>query len=213
MVEIIDPRVTKEDDKYVATCQCGSIMKFSDKNGALKMLERGTCRNCKKDYRSKNIEGLSVYKNSNGKWCSTCSDCGTEQAYTRRNHAIESEKEDRQCKKCAQKAGKFDNNRPVGNKQRLFNRFKKSAISRNIVWDLTLEEMFKGFNGKCNLTGWSIDIDYLNSTASLDRIDSTKGYTVDNIQWVHSMVNMSKNKYDNSLFIEMCKAVAKIQTQ
>jgi hypothetical protein len=54
------------------------------------------------------------------------------------------------------------------------------------------------------LTGWKIDILYKNSTASLDRIDSKKGYTTDNIRWVHTMVNMCKNKYREEDFIKMC---------
>lgn len=68
--------------------------------------------------------------------------------------------------------------------------------------------MFESFNGKCALSGWDIDISYTNPTASLDRIDSSCGYEVGNIQWVHTMVNMSKNKYDESRFIEMCIAIA-----
>lgn len=64
------------------------------------------------------------------------------------------------------------------------------------------------YDGFCSLTGWEIDMSYNNDTASLDRKDSSKGYTKDNIQWVHSMVNMSKNKYDQNKFIDMCIAVA-----
>jgi hypothetical protein len=49
---------------------------------------------------------------------------------------------------------------------------------------------------------------YGSCTASFDRIDSTKPYDADNIQWVHTMVNMCKNKYAQGRFVEMCKAVA-----
>jgi hypothetical protein len=48
---------------------------------------------------------------------------------------------------------------------------------------------------------------YSNCTASFDRIDSLKGYQADNIQWVHVMVNMCKNKYPQDKFLEMCRAV------
>ena len=64
------------------------------------------------------------------------------------------------------------------------------------------------YNGFCALTGWEIDMSYSNDTASLDRIESSKGYTKGNIQWVHSMVNMCKNKYSQDKFIEMCQAIA-----
>ena len=69
-------------------------------------------------------------------------------------------------------------------------------------------EMFANFDGYCQMTGWPISISYNESTASLDRIDSKSGYIVDNIQWVHTMVNMAKNKYGVNRFIAMCKAVA-----
>lgn len=36
---------------------------------------------------------------------------------------------------------------------------------------------------------------------------SGEGYTLDNIQWVHKMVNMCKNKYLEQEFIHMCIAI------
>ena len=42
---------------------------------------------------------------------------------------------------------------------------------------------------------------------SLDRVDSSKGYIEGNVQWVHKMVNMSKQQYTQEEFIEMCTAV------
>lgn len=51
-------------------------------------------------------------------------------------------------------------------------------------------------------------MEYGNCTASFDRIDSSEGYTQGNVQWVHTMVNMCKNKYPQVDFIQMCKAVA-----
>lgn len=46
------------------------------------------------------------------------------------------------------------------------------------------------------------------NTASIDRIDSAKGYTLDNVQWVHKHINKMKNEYEQNYFIEMCKLVA-----
>jgi len=42
------------------------------------------------------------------------------------------------------------------------------------------------------------------NTASLDRIDSTKGYTIDNVQWVHTIVNRMKWNTDENEFIKWC---------
>lgn len=208
MLQIQDSRVSFESGKWIARCFCGKVSFFSTKNAAIKMLDRESCRHCKKDYRTvKNVD-LNIYRNSEGKWCSTCSGCGKEQPYTRMDHAKQSELRDWQCKSCVAQAKGFENNKPVGDRKRTFNKFIKSATSRGITWKLSIDEMFSCFSGKCALTGWDISIEYLCQTASLDRIDSSKPYEIGNIQWVHSMVNMCKNKYDQNKFIEMCNAVA-----
>jgi hypothetical protein len=208
MKEIIDDRISKIENKWICECiNCQKQALFLNKNSALKMLHRGACRNCKKDYRNVNTTIL-IYKNFENKWCKICSGCGVEQEYTRKDHAKQSYLADRQCRSCVAQLKGFSNNKPVGNKIRLFNKFSKSSKSRNIEWNLTLDEMFSSYNQKCNLTGWNIDISSKNCTASLDRIDNSKGYTPNNIQWVHSMVNMCKNKYDQKDFIKMCKNIA-----
>ena len=68
--------------------------------------------------------------------------------------------------------------------------------------------MYVTYDGLCRLTGWPISLAYGQSTASLDRKNSKLGYEAGNIQWVHVMVNMCKNKYDEALFVEMCCAIA-----
>lgn len=207
MLPIVEPRISEENGRFVASCVCGKRVSFAAKHGALKMLQRGVCRNCRPDYRSVKDDDYSIYKNASGKWCSVCSGCEKEQAYTRKDHAKQSSLNDWQCRSCYGKA-KSDNG-VVGDERREYNRYKKSAADRGIQWDLTLEQMFSSFTGRCAMTKWPISISYMDKTASLDRIDSAKGYTKDNVWWVHSMVNMSKNKYSYSDFITMCIDVAK----
>lgn len=205
MVKIEDSRIEEKDGKFITTFNCNDVVVYKTKSGALKALEKEVCPSCaRKDLENYSAKLDGIYKNVDGKWCSTCPDCGIEQAYTRRNHAVESSKENRKCKKCKAKGC----NRPVGNVQRYYNKFSKSASARSIDWEISKEYLESIFTGKCNLTGWDISMDYLKQTASLDRVDSTKGYVEGNVQWVHNMVNMSKNKYDQSMFIEMCKAVS-----
>jgi hypothetical protein len=45
-------------------------------------------------------------------------------------------------------------------------------------------------------------------TASLDRIDSTKGYIEGNLQWVHRDINKLKKNLPDDRFVEICRAVA-----
>jgi hypothetical protein len=76
------------------------------------------------------------------------------------------------------------------------------------AWDLFLKQ-----DKKCALSGWPLEFPVGRSihggTASLDRINSNKGYTSDNVQWVHKDINKLKNAFDQDYFIQMCKAVAK----
>ena len=89
--------------------------------------------------------------------------------------------------------------------------FRKSrilefSISKEYIWNLFIQQ-----NKKCALTGLDIKIDSsskLNSTASLDRIDSSKGYIENNIQWVHKVINKMKWDLNQDDFINYCKLVA-----
>lgn len=83
-----------------------------------------------------------------------------------------------------------------------------------IELSITIEEAWALFlkqDRKCALSGIELffgkrNID--NTTASLDRIDSSKGYTIDNVQWVHKDVNYMKRIYSNEYFINFCKLIA-----
>lgn len=47
-----------------------------------------------------------------------------------------------------------------------------------------------------------------NLTASLDRIDSSKGYIEGNVQWVHKRINKMKLDDSDTEFIEWCRLIA-----
>lgn len=46
-----------------------------------------------------------------------------------------------------------------------------------------------------------------NRTASLDRIDSSKGYLENNVQWVHKDINWMKQDYSHEEFLQYCKLI------
>lgn len=94
-------------------------------------------------------------------------------------------------------------------------RINSEAQGRKIDFSLTIEEAWDQFekqNGICSLSGLKLKFPEKSKekskTASLDRIDSSKGYTKDNIQWVHKDINWMKNRFDQNYFIEMCKRIA-----
>lgn len=100
--------------------------------------------------------------------------------------------------------------------QTYFGRIKKGAERRKLKFDddITTEFLWQLYlkqNKKCVLTGLEIiptKSDKIRGTASLDRIDSSKGYTRDNLQWIHKDINLMKMDFDQSQFIEYCKLIA-----
>lgn len=71
-----------------------------------------------------------------------------------------------------------------------------------------LRELFTKQGGCCAYTGVKLSFRG-DKTASLDRIDSAKGYEPGNVQWVHKAINVAKHVLSHEEFIAMCIAVAK----
>lgn len=106
-----------------------------------------------------------------------------------------------------------------GFREGFLNSFKRSAASRGIFYseDLTPEYLYKlleSQNFRCALSGYkllpndTLDDTKQNLNLSLDRIDSSKGYEVGNVQWVTKYVNWAKNDLSQEDFIHLCIAVA-----
>lgn len=89
---------------------------------------------------------------------------------------------------------------------------KNKAKTRKILYSVTIDylnKIFKKQNGKCALSGLPIHFSDIKNgirekTASLDRIDSNRGYVKGNVQWVHKHVNNMKWDFDQGYFIEVC---------
>lgn len=99
----------------------------------------------------------------------------------------------------------------------LWKRINNNANKRSITLEISkefAEDLFLKQNGKCALTGLDLEFPkhgtgFLKGeySASLDRINSTEGYTVNNVQWVHRNINMMKHVFTQEYFIELCKKV------
>lgn len=83
------------------------------------------------------------------------------------------------------------------------------AITKEFVWNLFLKQ-----DRKCALSGIELSFgtncwDSATATASLDRKDNTKGYTEDNVQWIHKDLNRMKWIISQDNFIKWCHLIAK----
>lgn len=94
-------------------------------------------------------------------------------------------------------------------------KFLDDNVTMDFLWNLFLKQ-----NKKCALSGldillnpkWSGQNNGKNKqviqTASIDRIDNNKNYSIDNIQWVHKDINIMKGSLSDEYFIQLCKSVS-----
>lgn len=95
----------------------------------------------------------------------------------------------------------------------LWKQIKNCAKVRNLKLSITIEyiwSLYKNQNGKCALS--AMNINFNDKTASLDRIDSNKGYIKGNVQWVHKDINKIKSNLKEDYFINLCTKVANCST-
>tara|TARA_Y100000310_G_scaffold293091_1_gene322420 strand:- start:444 stop:1133 length:690 start_codon:yes stop_codon:yes gene_type:complete len=101
-----------------------------------------------------------------------------------------------------------------------WDKIKKTAGLKNRKFEITIEQAWDLFlkqDRKCALSGVKLVFtrkkkDRSKTTASLDRIDSSKGYIKGNIQWVHKDINKMKQDLDMRSFKEWCGKVYKNAT-
>lgn len=157
------------------------------------------------------IEGKSYIKNTKQYWKCKC-ECGREYHTTSgvllRSKTIS-------CEECRY----LDHRETDIIKSTLWNHYIEGAKRRNFEFSITKEyayELFIKQKGKCALSGVYISFSTSQgsksralTTASLDRIDSKRGYTKDNVQWVHKKINRIKNNMPNQEFIDWCILIGK----
>lgn len=156
-------------------------------------------------YRDWTVISDKVFKKESNRstyWKVKCK-CGTEEI---RDAAHLTSGKTSSCKSCAALKLPFE--------QSYLRKIKKRAKSSGLEFNLTLEYITSIFNGECKLSGlpiqfgkhWKLKLS--DQTASLDRIDSKKGYIIGNVQWVHKDINMMKWSFDQEYFIILCKKIA-----
>ena len=123
---------------------------------------------------------------------------------------------------------RYDRSAYVGNKNPRFKgcgdiginymqTLRACAKTREIQFDVTIEQIWDLFlkqDSKCAFSNESLCFSSprqrakgFEQTASLDRIDSSKGYIEGNVQWLHKDINNMKHTHTEDYFINLCKLV------
>jgi hypothetical protein len=98
----------------------------------------------------------------------------------------------------------------------MYNRTRKNALTRGIPFEITPEDVrVLAHNAKNRCAVTSIPFDFTESTEqktkpwrpSLDRKDSSKGYTVDNIRIVCTAVNLAMNVWGEEILHKIVAAM------
>jgi len=127
---------------------------------------------------------------------------------------------DRRCKQCkneqygkrrATNRGKKDLDRILLERfHGIKDRCKKSGLESNISLD-DLKQLWIKQEGKCAISGISMTYIFANgrtpTNVSVDRINSLKGYTQDNVQLVCMAVNQMKSDLTIDQLIFFCKQI------
>lgn len=98
-----------------------------------------------------------------------------------------------------------------------WNNVLRGAKRRDIKISISKEEAYEAFlkqDGRCALTGVSLIFPPRTNrpnlgNASLDRRDSKLGYTKENIQWVHKIVNRLKMDLEETELLKWCERIVR----
>lgn len=99
----------------------------------------------------------------------------------------------------------------------IWKRCESRCDSREIKMDITPQDIKNQYikqDGKCYYTGVDLILpkNFIvavhEDVVSVDRIDSSKGYTPENIQLVNKKINNMKNVFSSEEFIAICHKVA-----
>jgi hypothetical protein len=105
---------------------------------------------------------------------------------------------------------------PFRRHYRLAKRHASDARREFTISLADVKHQWEAQRGRCIYTGWKLvnpfgaqKVPRTPKLASLDRRDSSRGYTTDNIQFVSLIANLAKNNFDGAALIEFGRAITK----
>ena len=162
------------------------------------------CNKCKKWLTKEhfNVDNTFLHGNRGG-LCRECKDCQKERYYKERAKLLQDD----------HLAWKYKLTQALKGVRR------RSKLKNNYT-DIDLEflmYLWNKQNGKCALTGMDMTYKFyegrVNTNVSVDRIDSSKGYTRDNVQLVCMAANQMKNDLSMNEFVDMCERVIALERE
>jgi hypothetical protein len=209
--------------EHLCQCDCGNTKIFSTSNLKCRVARSCGCLSTKfvdlTGMKFGEYTVLSVVRdkrsNFNGKviveWLCECS-CGH-----RAVHNTVAIKSIYGCFNCSEKCkAKFHGLEEIS--KTFWSSVQAGAASRALPFEITIEygwDLFLKQNRKCALSG--VDLTFMRTkrhgksvfqTASLDRIDSSLGYLIGNVQWVHKRINTMKKWLDDNEFMDWCHKIS-----
>lgn len=223
------PSMTKHKTLWV--CSCGNIFSSTHPSIVRKHYRCGCGYVTEAENRFKkapNIDGQKFHKllvlytefkrSSQGQktLCRCRCDCGKE-VYITRNNIVTGSTKSCGCTNDNEgkhhhlwKGGKYVSSAQWGN-------IRSNSCRKNKILDFNIsldyiDDLLEKQEFKCALSGTVIQCGDRNgrieTTASLDRIDSTKGYIVGNVQWIHKDINKMKMNFPEDRFTEWCHKIS-----
>lgn len=165
---------------------------------------------------------FTQYDNCGNLLCYKCNKYKSEECFDSNPKNWFRNGKDRQCKECKKQQyikrrlanrGKKDLNRLLLER---YHGILERAAKKNLECSITLDylrELWCKQNGLCAISNIPMTYIFNNgripTNISVDRIDSSRGYTRDNIQLVCMAVNQMKSDLDDNTFYDICAAIVR----
>lgn len=229
---ISEPIIVNGKKTRKLKCKCGREAKFSE-SYINKSIFSKSCRSCAQIKR-RNEDGKRVYsvgdvimnlkilKIHSGKQISymvECIECGN---IYHTGHSILNRKSKGiglgKCHKCYNPKMKSKRKNTMITKNISLSHYKKiqrQAELRGIEFSVTPQYLQSIFDGHCYFSNIKLKIGTYSrrnnktdlGNASLDRLDSNKGYIENNVVWVYKQINLMKHTLSSTEFLDLCKKI------
>jgi len=164
------------------------------------------CRPCQNKYRRRRYQRIRAAEVTG---LLECTDCGKHKHHSKFGAGNRSNGKHSYCRACANRRARQDRRSIKGAAQQLVVRARARAKRRGMTFDLDPARVRAVLEaGRCEATGLPFDLSDTSDafSPSLDRKDSSEGYTEENTWVVIVAFNVAKNRWPTEQLVEIVKA-------